>query len=159
MPLASEHRVTASITVLSRPELVWNVLCDFPRNAEWVENTLEVLHGDAVAALGATYTERARLSGVWTCELRWTVTAFEPPRRMQLQGEGARAIRDLGLEYVLEEVGDGSEVSSTYSYLPRFGPIGAALELVVRGNVVADQSRSLRTLSHVVEQGPGVGAS
>jgi hypothetical protein len=153
MPVEGEHRVTASITVLARPEPVWDVLCDFQRCAEWVENSLEVLQADAVAELGATFTERARLSGIFTCELRWTVSAFEPPTRLALNGEGARAIRDLELEYRLEEYGNATEVSSTYSYVPRFGPIGAALKLLVRSNVVADQSRSLRTLAHVVERG------
>jgi hypothetical protein len=34
----------------------------------------------------------------------------------------------------------------------RYGPLGALLELVVRGNVVNDQRRSLRTLSYLAER-------
>jgi hypothetical protein len=153
MPVVSEHEVTASISVLGRREQVWDVLCDFGRAEEWVENTLEVLRYDVPAQLGATYDERARLSGIWTSVIRWTVTGFEPLVWLRMEGDGARAIRHLTLEYRVEQCDDVTEVSSTYSYLPRFGPIGALLKLLVRSNVVADQCRSLRTLAHVVESG------
>jgi hypothetical protein len=154
VPLFSEHRVTATVTIHAAPERVWDVLCDFRNCADWVENTLEVLRGDVATGVGATYVERARLSGMWTSELEWSVTAFDPPTELHLMGEGTRAPKDLRLEYVLEPHGEDTEVSSTYSYLPRHGPFGALVQLIVKGNVVADQCRSLRTLAHVVEESP-----
>lgn len=148
---ARPHLVTASVTIDASPDAVWDVLCDVPRHADWVENTIEVLGGEPLTGVGDRFTERARLSGMWTSELRWSVTEFSRPTRLTLQGDGARPVRELTLAYDLDPGDASTEVSSTYSYVPRFGPLGALLQLVVRGNVVADQCRSLRTLAQVVE--------
>lgn len=145
--------MTATVTIDATPARVWAVLCDVTRYADWVENTIEVLRGDALDGVGSTYSERARLSGMLTSELEWTVVEFEPPTLLRMRGEGARATRHLELEYRIDAAGEGSEVSSTYAYVPGFGVLGVLVQLVVRGNVVADQCRSLRTLAQVAEEG------
>lgn len=146
------HLVTATVAVEADPEDVWHVLCDVHRYPDWLENTIEVRRGEVLDAVGSTYAERARLSGMWTAELVWTVTDFVRPTLLRMTGDGARPIRDLELEYRVERGDERTDVSSTYAYAPRFWPLGAVLQLVVRSNVVADQCRSLRTLARVAEE-------
>jgi uncharacterized protein YndB with AHSA1/START domain len=141
------------VTIDVPPTRVWEVLCDATRFADWVENTIEVHRGEALQGVGSTYAERFRLSGMLTSDVQWTVVEFEPPGLLRMKGEGARAVRELELEYRVDAEGERSEVSSTYAYLPRFGVLGVLLQLIVRGNVVADQCRSLRTLAQVAEEG------
>ena len=149
--MASEHRVTAATTVPATLERVWSLVCDMRHYADWVESTIEVLRADDEIGIGARYEERTRLSGLWTATTQWTVIELEPMTRVAFVAEGAPAVRSLGLELTLAAHDDGIEVASTYSYLTRFGPLGTLLELVVRGNVVNDQRRSLRTLSYLAE--------
>lgn len=156
MGLATQHRVTAMTTIAAPREYVWRVLCDMGRYEAWIENTLELLHADEVASLGATFEERARLSGFWTSVVHWTVMGFDPPSRLVFMGRGARGVRDLTFEVELEPLDGGTEIASTYAYVPRFGLLGTLLELVVRGNVVADQKRSLRTFALLVERDLGL---
>jgi uncharacterized protein YndB with AHSA1/START domain len=150
--VASEHRVTAATTVPATLERVWSLVCDMHHYADWVESTIEVVRADDEIGPGARYEERTRLSGFWTATTRWTVTEFEPMARIAFAAEGAPAVRSLTLELTLEGHDEGIEVASTYSYLTRYGLLGTLLELVVRGNVVNDQRRSLRTLSYLAER-------
>jgi uncharacterized protein YndB with AHSA1/START domain len=150
--VGSEHRVTAATTVAASLERVWTLATDMGRYQDWVESTIEVLRADDEMALGARYEERTRLSGFWTATTRWTVNEFEPMARIAFIGDGAPTVRGLTLELTFEASAEGTEVTSTYSYLMRYGLLGTLLELVVRGNVVNDQRRSLRTLSYLAEQ-------
>ncbi len=151
--MASEHRVTAATSVPAPLERVWSFVRDMSRYADWVESTIHVVRADDEIALGASYEERTRLTGLWTATTRWTVTEFQPMRRVTFIAEGAPVVRSLELELTLEATDEGTEVASTYSYYMRYGLFGALLELVVRGNVVNDQRRSLRTLSYLAEHG------
>jgi uncharacterized protein YndB with AHSA1/START domain len=150
--VASEHRVTAATTVPAPLERVWSIVSDLHRYADWVESTIEVLRADDEIGPGARYEERTRLSGLWTATTQWTVTEFAPMERIAFVAEGPRVVRSLALEMTLERHEEGTEVATTYSYRMRYGPLGALLELVVRGNVVNDQRRSLRTLSYLAER-------
>jgi uncharacterized protein YndB with AHSA1/START domain len=149
--VASEHRVTAETTVPAPLARVWSLVADLHRYADWVESTIEVLRADDEVAPGARYEERTRLSGLWTATTCWTITELQPGARIAFAADGVRAVRDLTLVLTLQQVAGGTAVTSTYAYLTRFGPLGSVLELVVRGNVVNDQRRSLRTLSHLAE--------
>ena len=99
--------------------------------------------------------ERTRLSGFWTATTTWTVTECEPKERIAFEAHGAPAVRSLSLVVTLREQPEGTEVATTYAYALRFGVLGALLELIVRSNVVADQRRSLRTLSFLAERADG----
>jgi carbon monoxide dehydrogenase subunit G len=150
--VASEHRVTAEITVAAPLDVVWTFVSDLAGYADWVETTIEVLSADDELCLGAAFEERTRLSGIWTATTRWTVTELQPSERVTFVGDGPKAVRALALELTLSANGATTEVTSTYSYRTRYGPLGALLELIVRGNVVNDQRRSLRTLSYLAER-------
>lgn len=151
--MGSEHRVTAETTVQASADRVWSLVCDMRHYDDWVESTLEVLSADEEIGIGARYVERTRLSGLWTATTHWTVTDFQPLRQLTFVAVGAPVVRDLVLELMLTPGDEGTDVASTYSYLTRFGPLGALLELIARGNVVNDQRRSLRTLSYLAERG------
>ena len=153
--MASEHRVTAETTMHASTERVWSIVSDLSGYADWVESTIDVIRADPVIALGACYEERTRLSGFWTATTTWTVTDCEPNRRICFVADGAPPVHSLALELSLREVANGTAVATTYSYGLRFGLLGTLLELIVRSNVVADQRRSLRTLSYLAERGDG----
>jgi uncharacterized protein YndB with AHSA1/START domain len=150
--VASQHRVTAVTTIPASLERVWTIVSDMSGYADWIESTIEVIRADPEIALGAHYEERTRLSGFWTAATTWTVTDCQPNERISFVADGAAAVRSLALELTLRELKEGTEVATTYSYSLRFGPLGTLLELIVRSNVVADQRRSLRTLSYLAEQ-------
>jgi uncharacterized protein YndB with AHSA1/START domain len=150
--VASEHRVTAETTVPAPLDAVWSLVSDLHGYADWVESTIEVVRADDELCLGAQIVERTRLSGIWTARTQWTVTELQPKERVSFVGEGPTVIRSLSLELTLRELSEGTEVASTYSYRTRYGIAGTLLELVVRGNVVNDQRRSLRTLSYLAER-------
>lgn len=144
--------MTAATTVSATLERVWSLVRDMSRYADWVESTIDVIRADDEIGLGARYEERTRLTGLWTATTRWTVTEFQPMRRVTFAAEGAPVVRALALELTLEAHDEGTEVASTYSYFMRYGLLGSLLEIVVRGNVVNDQRRSLRTLSYLAER-------
>jgi hypothetical protein len=75
---------TAEAVEIAAPaELVWKLASDIPRYAEWVGATLAVTGGDAVACVGATYTERNRLLGPLTGRSTWIVAEADPSRGAQ----------------------------------------------------------------------------
>jgi hypothetical protein len=147
----TEHLVTAAVAVNAPASHVWARLCRLGDYADWVESTMEVVRADEALGLGATYEERTRLSGLYTATTTWTVVELDEGRSLTLAADGVSAVRALRVTFGVEELDGVVEATSTYSYVTRLGMLGAAIELVVRGNVVADQRRSLRTLAMLVE--------
>jgi uncharacterized membrane protein len=149
--VAHEHREFAATTAAAPAEAVWALLVAMPRYDEWLESTTVVLASDDEARLGAGFEERSRLSGLWMATIRWTVTEFEPSRRIAFEGTGASVVSGLGFSVDLEAHGPATEVTLTLWYTPRFGPLGTVLERVTRANVTNDQKRSVRTLAFLAE--------
>jgi hypothetical protein len=150
--VAREHRVTVSIDVHAPPGAIWDRLSRFADYADWLESTVAVLHADDQVVVGASFEERSRISGVWMSTIRWTVTELEDRRRLAFAGEGVPVVEGLGFCVDLDEGGERTELSLSLWYTPRFGPVGAALDLLTRSNVTNDQKRSVRTLATLVER-------
>lgn len=149
--MAREHREFASITTAAPAEAVWRRLAATDRYAEWVESTTEVLRTDGEARLGASFEERSRISGLWMATIRWTVTEFEPDRRLAFEGTGVAVLTGLGFSVDLVAQRDATEVTLTLWYTPRFGLLGSFLDAVTRANVTNDQKRTVRTLVFLAE--------
>jgi hypothetical protein len=74
---------SATTEVRANPDLAWAVISDTRRYAEWVEGTLEVTGGDAVAHPGAVYTERNLVAGPFTAKATWRVVEVDRARGYQ----------------------------------------------------------------------------
>ena len=153
--MAREHREFAATAVDAPVGEVWDLLCATERYDAWIESTTEVLATDGDARLGASFEERSRISGLWMATIRWTVTEFEPERRLAFEGTGVAVVTGLGFSVDLAPVDHATEVTLTLWYTPRFGPLGSFLELVTRSNVRNDQKRTVRTLASLAEHGRG----
>ena len=149
--VAREHRVTASIDAHAPVEVLWDVLTRFSDYGDWLESTTEVLRADD-AAVGASFEERSRISGVWMATIRWTVTELQAHRRLAFRGEGVRVLDGLGFAVDLAAEGDATGLSLTLWYTPRYGVVGSALDVLTRSNVTNDQKRSVRTLATLAER-------
>ena len=137
-----EQVIVASVDLPQPPGTVWEYLCDTTRYAEWVESTLKMIRVDGPARLGATYQERTRISGPWKSTTTWRVTEFDPPHRQVHEGVGVSTAKDMSLELTLSPDGDGTHLTMTIRYTPRFGPIGVAIDRAVESKVQRAQQRS-----------------
>ncbi len=140
--MSKEQVIVASVDLSQPQERVWEYLCDTTRYSEWVESTLKMVRVDGPARLGATYQERTRISGPWKSTTTWRVTEFDPPHRQVHEGVGVATAKDMSLELTLNPDGDGTQLTMTIRYTPRFGPIGVAIDHAVEGSVQRAQQRS-----------------
>lgn len=148
--MAKEQSVSASTDVQAPVERVWEIASDTRRYAEWVENTLEVLHTDGPARLGSTYDERTRISGPWKATTHWRVTEFEPPRRQVHEGDGVVTAKGMGVIIELAPAGDNTHLTLTIRYRPRFGAVGALIDRAVAGKLKRAQQRSADAFAALV---------
>ncbi len=140
--MSKEQVIVASIHLPQPPKRVWEYLCDTSRYSEWVESTLKMVRVDGPARLGATYQERTRISGPWKSTTTWRITEFDSPHRQVHEGVGVATAKNMSLELTLNPEGDGTHLTMTIRYTPRFGPIGVAIDRAVAGKVQSAQQRS-----------------
>jgi hypothetical protein len=125
--------VTAGITIESAPDTIWAIANDprtYPRTIDWVYDAWWEDDGDTPRE-GAVYVERAKpgpKEGIY----RWTITAYEPPRRAVHSHRGRELEADL--ELVLQPLGDGRchyTQTMRFRALPGFRPLGFVLERTI----------------------------
>jgi Polyketide cyclase / dehydrase and lipid transport len=149
--VASEHRVAVATDAKVSVGAVWERLSRLADYSDWLESTIEVLDADAGLELGAGFTERTRMSGVWVARIRWTIVDLDEPHHLEFAGVGASVVDRLGFSIDLTGQDQTTEIALTLWYTPRLGPIGSLLDLVTRSNVTNDQKRSVRTLAALAE--------
>jgi uncharacterized protein YndB with AHSA1/START domain len=148
--MAKQSSIVASAIIQAPPQWVWELACDTGRYAEWVENTLRVTHTDGPARMGATMEEVTRIAGPWKTVTRWRVTEFDPPRRQVHEGDGVATAREMAVVIELAPTGEGTDFTLTLRYTPRFGPIGALIDRVIRGPIARSQQRSVAAFAGLV---------
>jgi uncharacterized protein YndB with AHSA1/START domain len=148
--MAKQLSIVASAIIQAPPPRVWEVACDTSRYAEWVENTLRVTHTDGPARMGATMEEVTRIVGPWRSVTRWRVTEFDPPHRQVHEGDGVATAREMAVVIELVPTGESTSFTLTLRYTPRFGPIGALLDRVIRGSIARSQQRSVEAFAGLV---------
>jgi carbon monoxide dehydrogenase subunit G len=110
------------------PERAWVLISDTERYPEWVTGTDQVTRTDGPAREGSTYDERNTILGPIKGSSRWTVVEHEPPRLSVHRGEGIPIASTMSIEFALQPAGDAAtEVTLTFLYEPRFGPLGGLL--------------------------------
>jgi uncharacterized protein YndB with AHSA1/START domain len=148
--MVKQSSIVASGIIQAPPERVWEIACDTRRYAEWVESTLRVTDTDGPARMGATMEEVTRIAGPWKSVTRWRVTEFDPPRRQVHEGDGVATAREMAVVIELAPTGESTNFTLTLRYTPRFGPIGALLDGVIRGSIARSQRRSVEAFAGLV---------
>ena len=147
---AREQSVVASADIQAPPEQVWEIACDTSLYAEWVESTLEMTRTDGPVRLGATYSERTRISGPWKASTHWRVTEFDVPHRQVHVGEGVATAKDMAVIIELAPSGPSTHFTLTIRYTPRFGVIGAVVDRAIAGKLGRAQQRSADAFAALV---------
>lgn len=145
----SRARLRVEVPVQASPERVWAAVTDWPRQSEWIVGTkVWVADGDgrSVGSRISAYTGARPLGVLDTM----TVTAWEPPRRVEVLHDG-KLLRGPGAIEVRPS-GAGSVLSWSEDLDLPLGVVGAAGWRIVRPLVSAGFRRSLRGLARSVEQ-------
>ena len=148
--MAGRRSVTVSRVIPAPPEEIWRILDDTSRYAEWVEQTTQVTRNDGEAVVGATYDERNTVVGPIKGSSRWRVVERDPGRYSRHEGEGLPLVANVAIEFRTEPAGESTEVTSTLSYDPTLGPIGALIDKAAHSQTVAAQEKSLANLEELV---------
>jgi uncharacterized protein YndB with AHSA1/START domain len=106
---------------------VWAVLADFPNIAGWNGGVADSrATSEAVEGVGATrHCDLASMGAT----LEETITEWVPPERLVIRIDAATRlpVREALVTFELVEDGDATMTTITYTYEPRFGPIGALM--------------------------------
>ncbi|MDF0532299.1 SRPBCC family protein [Tsukamurella sp. 8F] len=129
-------KVESTVEVPFTPEVAWSYAADLQRLPEWV-----VVHdgwrGELPAELeaGVTLTCVVKAKGLRN-RVDWTITEYDPPRRLTLSGKGMAGTR-YGLTVSVEPRGEGTRMSlrADLGGAPFFGPIGAAVARALKGDI------------------------
>ena len=121
------RRVSGSATVAAPVEAVWNLMCDMPRYAEWVETTDKVIDmAQGPIEVGYTYREYGGVPP-FKGESDWRVSEFEPMARQRQIGDDGMVITDLSIG--LEPRPEGTLLTMTVDLAARWfiAPLNAVL--------------------------------
>lgn len=143
-------RIEVSITVAASPEVVWEVLTEWERQAEWMRDarSVEVLTPTREGE-GVTLRVPTRILGVVVDDIM-RVTGWDPPHRLEVVHLG-RVIRGLGA-FELAGTPRGTTVTWWEEIDPPLGRLGAwGARVLVRPLVERIFRRSLRGLREACE--------
>jgi NAD(P)-dependent dehydrogenase (short-subunit alcohol dehydrogenase family)/uncharacterized protein YndB with AHSA1/START domain len=142
------------IHIEASPELVFEILADAERYADWVVGASDVVaHDGNFPSPGARFRHRVGLRPL-TLSDHTEVVSVDPPRRIELKAK-ARPLGTANIEIKLRERAGGTEVTLTEEP-------GDRLSALVAGNPVADAALRLRNaealsrLKRIVEGRPGL---
>jgi uncharacterized protein YndB with AHSA1/START domain len=102
--------VSKSAELPAPPEKVWAMLTDPSRFPEW-QTIHQGFSGEVPQSLeqGSTFSQKITVMGM-PGEVKWTVAAAEPPRRLELTGEGPMGTKATNT-FTLESVNGGTALS------------------------------------------------
>jgi carbon monoxide dehydrogenase subunit G len=147
--LAGKKSIVVSRVIPASQDLVWKVLDDTSRYAEWVPQTLEVTRNDGEAVVGATYDERNKIGPIKGTS-RWRVIERDPGRYSVHEGEGLPLMDNISIELRTQPAGKSTKVTSTTRYDTRLGPLGTLIDRALHGRTVAAQEKALANLEQLV---------
>ncbi|MQA87691.1 MAG: SRPBCC family protein [Streptosporangiales bacterium] len=142
--------VVAAAPVAAPAAATWEVLTDWERHRDWML---------ATRARGTAAGGRAVGGGIeaWTglgpiaVRDTMTITAWEPPRRCEVEHTG-RVVRGTGVLEVVPVEDSRSRVVWSERLEPPFGRVGRLGWVMVRPLVTAALRTSLRRLARLVEE-------
>jgi carbon monoxide dehydrogenase subunit G len=137
--------------IAARPEVVWDVIRDFDRQGDWMVDLrrLEIVSDEREGA-GTVMHVTSELFGLPVVKDVMTVTAWEPPYRMDVRHTGQ--FHGTG-SFLLERVDNGTIFTWIEDFEPPLGPLGeAAFALVVRPHLRRVFARSMANVKRLAEE-------
>jgi hypothetical protein len=118
-----------------------------------------VTRTDGPAAVGSTYDEVNPVLGPWKAKSHWTVAELEPSRRQVHRAENLSVARWLEVEMSLQPVGaDACEVTTTLRAESRYGPAGALMTRLLKGQIESDNRKTAHNFADFAAREAGVPA-
>jgi len=138
-------RVAATGTLPATPELVWKVLSDWERQADWMPDVAWMRLRGGERGLGARLDVRTKVLGVPATTDVMVVTGWEPPRRMEVEHRGM--VKGWG-EWLLEPVAGGTRFTWVEELTM---PLGVAGEAALRAYFPVQRRNMQRSISNLAE--------
>jgi uncharacterized protein YndB with AHSA1/START domain len=138
--------------VAAPPEAVWAVLADLQHQAAWMVDvrTLDIVTEQKQGA-GAVMHVTSELFGQPIVKDVMAITAWEPPRRMDVEHRGQ--FHGTG-SFLLDRVDNGTIFTWIEDFRPPLGPLGElAFALVVRPHLLRVFARSTANVKRLAEGG------
>jgi uncharacterized protein YndB with AHSA1/START domain len=144
--------VRSSVVIGAPPQLVWDVVMDPHRLAEWVTIHRAVRHvSPGPPHEGSQMEQILHLRGA-DIRVRWLLVECVPPTLARWEGRGPARSQAL-IEYRLVEVPEGTRFDYENEFQPPFGAVGAAASRTVMGHVPQREAdRSLAALRTLIER-------
>jgi hypothetical protein len=136
--------------IVAPPERVWDVLADLEHQAAWMVDVraLDIVTEEKRGA-GAVMHVTSELFGLPLVRDVMAITAWEPPRRMDVEHRGQ--FHGSG-QFLLDPAENGTIFTWVEDFAPPLGPLGEAVfALVIRPHLLRVFARSLGNLARVAE--------
>lgn len=145
--------VRATIDLPADPPRVWDTIMDPHLLERWVTIHRELLSADdGEPRKGFGMEQRMSIRGA-PVTVTWELDEVDPPRRATWQGAGpARATAFI--EYVLEEIPEGTRFHYTNDFTPPMGLLGRVASRALMGGVPEREANaSLERLKALLAEG------
>jgi hypothetical protein len=129
-------RVDVSTSTDAEPSSVWALASDLPRFDEWM-----TIFGGWCGSVPSTIEEGTRVSSLVKVKgfrnvIRWTVTRYDEPRSIELQGRGRGGIRiAVAMTVSANHPGSTLDLTAELNGGVLSGPIGKLVARVLRSDV------------------------
>jgi hypothetical protein len=137
--------------VAAPPEIVWDVISDLERQREWMVDLRRLdIVSQRRSGAGAVMHVTSELFGLPIVKDVMTITAWEPPHRMDVLHSGQ--FHGTG-SFLLERVDNGTIFTWIEAFEPPLGPLGeAGFALLVRPHLMRVFARSMANVKRIAEE-------
>ncbi len=136
--------------VAAPPERVWDVLADLEHQAAWMVDVRKLdIVTEEKRGVGAVMHVTSELFGLPLVKDVMAITAWEPPRRMDVEHRGQ--FHGSG-QFLLDRADNGTIFTWIEDFAPPLGPLGEAVfALVVRPHLLRVFARSMENVRCLAE--------
>jgi len=144
--------------IAAPPEVIWDVISDFDRQREWMVDLrrLEIVSEQRQGA-GTAMDVTSELFGLPVVKDVMTITAWEPPHRMDVRHSGQ--FHGTGA-FLLERVDNGTIFTWVEDFEPPLGQLGElGFALVIGPHLRRVFARSMANVKRLAEERAGAATS
>lgn len=145
--------VRATIDLPADPRRVWDVIMDPHGLERWVTIHRELCSADeGEPRKGFAMKQRMAIRGA-PVTVTWELDELDPPRRATWQGAGPAGATAF-IEYLLEEIPEGTRFHYTNDFIPPMGFLGRVASRALMGGVPdREANASLERLRALLAEG------